>query len=406
MPMTPADSRPRLRPVEVVRARSDDQVIALRDPSGQSPHVISVSRATLFILSKLDGQTDVATIQASFMRRFGRMLFSRELDELLRHLDEALFLHGPRLEEHLAQQRAAYAARPLRPAIIKDCWGDDADAQVRRILNGTTTPARREGRLAGFVAPHLDYARGLPCYAAAYADLASRTDAIRFVILGTNHFGSRCDVVGTHKDFETRFGAARCDRSFMIAMNRALGVDLCEGELDHAREHSVELQVHLLAHVLAGREFTIVPFLCPDPCGPTGTRPRDGRGADLREFAMALGRLAAEDSTPTCIIAGADLSHVGAYFDDDTPLDAESMRELERADRAALVQLERGGAEAFRESVAATGNATHICSVGCIYALATALQGRAVARLRQYHQALTREVENCVSCAAIDFVAT
>ncbi|MEE8170135.1 MAG: AmmeMemoRadiSam system protein B, partial [Phycisphaerae bacterium] len=263
----------------------------------------------------------------------------------------------------------------------------------------------RVGRLLGLVAPHLDYPRGRPCYADAYGDLAEFTEARRFVVLGTNHFGTTTGVVGTRKDFETPFGSVSCDAAFMGRLERALDADLCVGELDHRREHSVELQVHLLRHALGARPFSIAPYLCPDPCGPTGTAPRDGCGVDLKRFAEVLGELIAADDTPTCIIAAADLSHVGAFFQDETELDADSLSRVEASDRGLLRQLERGAPETFRASVAERGNVTNICSVGCIFALATALGGRARAVVRRYHQSVTAEIGNCVTCAAMDYVA-
>lgn len=409
--MFPTDARLRLRPIELL-PDGDADGIAFRDPAGHSPHVLKVPRPVAYVLSRLDGRHDLGDIQAGFMRRFGRLLYSDELDELLRVLDEALYLDTPRFQAVVHEARRCYREAPLRPMIAGEQLADQPAETLQALLQTDEEPAGhhastapREGRLRAFVAPHLDYPRGRPCYAAAYRRLANATDAERFVILGTNHFGSCGSVVGTRKDFATPFGPVLHDGDFMDRLDRGLETDLCEHEFDHAREHSIELQVHLLRHALNGRPIRIVPYLCPDPCGPSGTRPRDGRGADLRTFAQTLGDLIASDATPTCIIASADLSHVGEFFQDDTPLDDYHLFALGQSDRRVLNYLVDGDPEGFRSVVAEAGNPSNICSIGCLFATAIAMRGRATARLRRYHQAVTREAANCVSCCAIDYVS-
>src|SRR5439155_18099510 len=163
-------------------------------------------------------------------------------------------------------------------------------------------------------APHLDFPRGRPAYGAGY-DALRRAVACgaaprRVVILGTNHFGRSRSVVATEKDFQTPWGALETDREFLSRLQSACRAKLAPYELDHLREHSIELQAVWLRHVLGG-EARIVSFLCPDPSGPRGTAPGDPGGVDLREFALALGQLLRDDPEPTLLVASADLSHVG-----------------------------------------------------------------------------------------------
>jgi hypothetical protein len=418
MPLPNTLAFPKLRAVDVRPAKDQPGAYQLADPSGIAPVAFTVSGATLAILSRMDGKHDRPDIQVDFLRRFGRMLFSDELDGLIRQLDQALLLDGPAFEAHLRGLEAEYRRATTRPIHNADALGAPTEKlgeYIDSFLNngpgpggsatgGHETPTRiGAGQVVGLIAPHLDYARGAPCYAAAYRGLTQRTDASRFVILGTNHFGRSCCVVGTSKDFDTPFGVVPHDGAFMEAMNRRLDTNLCANEYDHLREHSVELQALLLKHLFADRPITIAPYLCPDPCGPTGTAPREGDGVDLKDFAQALGALVESDDTPTCLIAGADLSHVGRFFNDDRDLDVENLRSVEWSDREALLHLEAGAPENFRAAVADRNNDTNICSVGCIYALATALNGRASAKLLHYHQALVAEHENCVSCAAVEF---
>ena len=402
--------RPQLRHLEASPSSRRPGAVDLTDPSGIAESVLTVSGRTLSILAQMNGRMRRVDIQAEFLRRHGRMLFSDELDRLIEQLDDALFLTGPAFDGHMGRLVEAYRQAKYRPLRDRDAFGAPASelgAYLDGILQsqGCESSSMIKGHLTGLVAPHLDYPRGQVCYARAYRDLGTRTEARRFIILGTNHFGRSSAVVGTRQDFETPWGIVPHDRAFMDALSAQCGVDLHEFEYDHAREHSVELQVIWLRHQLPDREFTIAPYLCPDICGPTGTAPRDGCGLDLARFTDLLRNLLDEDDTPTCIIAGADLSHVGKYFQDDRELSEANLREVESLDRVALRHLESNDPDAFRECVASRSNSTNICSVGCLFALGKILQGRAEPRLLRYHQAVTRPMENCVSCVAMEYVA-
>jgi AmmeMemoRadiSam system protein B len=178
--------------------------------------------------------------------------------------------------------------------------------------------------------------------------------------------------------------------------------DLCVFELDHVREHSVELQVVWLQHLFGKDSFRIVALLCPDPCGPTGTAPCDGRGIDLREFAFALRDVLSDDPQDTLVVAGADFSHVGAAFGDERRLGPEFLTEVRQRDEIALARLADNDAEGFRAAVATDSNPTRVCSAGCIFTLSTALSGR-TATVLGYHQAVDHPTQTCVTCAAVAF---
>jgi MEMO1 family protein len=416
---------PKLRPVEVIPNATADGMVLLRDPSGLAAGMLAVGPPALAILALMDGQHRRIDAQAAFMRRFGQMLFTAELDTLLDQLDRAGYLEGPGFESYYARLVEEYRAAAHRPVRDLDGFGAPAGAlgaHLDAILESAPSSELRAPcwmepsshgarssehgagakRLLGLIAPHLDYARGRPCYGVSYRLLRDLPLPERVVILGTNHFGRASAVVATRKPFETPFGVVPNDPKFLARLEAACGGDLFPNELDHLREHSVELQVVWLRHLL-GDSCRIVPFLCPDPCGPTSTAPRDGRGVDLRRFAEALGHLLREDPTPSLVIAGADLSHVGGYFGDTRPLDASFLEAVAAGDDAALRYVDAGNAQGFRDHMTATGNPTRVCSVGCIYALLTALGPEAQPIRLGYHQAVTHEIDNAVTCAAYAF---
>jgi AmmeMemoRadiSam system protein B len=164
----------------------------------------------------------------------------------------------------------------------------------------------------------------------------------------------------------------------------------------------VELHAVWLHHLL-GDQVRIVPFLCPDPSGPRGTLPGDEGAVDARDFALALGKLVREDPEPTLIVASADLSHVGRYFGDDQALTDTYLQHIRTTDETALNFVAANDAEGFRTHMAHTRNPTNICSVGCIYTALVALGEDVTPQKLRYHQAVTPELENAVTCTSFAF---
>ncbi len=398
------DMQPRLRPVEA-QADPDnpqDQVI-IGDPTGLAGCTLTVSHAALHILSQMDGTRTLASIRDDFLEAFGQELNADILGSLVAHLQEAHLLDGPEFEAYYAEHLRAYLSAPSRP--MNDLRGlglepTGVGVQLDALLE--ITPAPRTGHVRGIVAPHLDYARGLPCYESTYSAIADAGRFERFVILGTNHFGRSLAAVATAAPFSTPLGTTRVDVEFLAAVEQHCGQTLRTYELDHQREHSIEIQVLLLQHLFGPDSFEIVPILCPDPCGPTGTAPWDGSGVDLRHLADALAESTHASATRTCLIAGADLSHTGAFFGDDRPLDAAFLEETRNRDQGALQHLGTNDAERFRSAVALDDNPTRICSAGCIYTLMSALPTAQV-NVLAYHQAVNHEAQCSVSCCSAVF---
>jgi len=400
------DLKPILRPVEarVVELEHGTGYL-LHDPTGLADAVLSVSEPALFILAMFDGQSTLAEIRAAFSTRFGQVLAPNVLGDLVSGLENARLLRGEAFDQHYAGLVSAYLAAPARPMRSAAELGLDGDtaAVIAEVLARAPTIEPIHGDIVGLVAPHLDYGRGDVCYSAAYSTLVDRPAPQRVVVLGTNHFGRSTSVVASGKDFETPLGVTRVDQGFLEALEARCG-PLREHEYDHAREHSVELQLLICQHLWGAAAFEMIAVLCPDPCGPTGTQPYDGGGVDLREFGEALRAAIAADDRDTLVIAGADLSHVGAHFGDDRLLDECFRREVEARDAAALAHLEVNAPEKFRAQVARDDNPTRVCSAGCIFTAMTALP-EAQVRVLRYHQAVDEQAQVGVTCAAAVFVA-
>ncbi len=393
---------PRLRhTIEPIRLPDEngEAMFALRDAARLSDSVLSVSAAALHLLAMMDGSRTAAEIRADFARSTGVLIETGVVDGLLATLSNALFLDDDAFDAHYNARVAAYRAAPARPIRDAEALGvGEDDGEPFTTILGDAPPTACPGRAIGLIAPHLDYPRGRPCYAAAYGALRGRPAPDRVIILGTNHFGRSASAVATAADFATPLGVTANDRDFLDRLEGEVG-SLRGFELDHAAEHSIELQVLWLQHLFGADRFRMVPILCPDPCGPTGTAPLDGLGVDLRTLAAALGRLASEAPGDTLFIAGADLSHVGPQFGDPDRLDDTFLASVRDRDAAAIAAVRSGDAETFRARVAADANPTRVCSAGCIFTLLTALP-HADVHVLGYHQAVDDEGACGVTCMA------
>ncbi|MHC5110501.1 MAG: AmmeMemoRadiSam system protein B [Planctomycetota bacterium] len=404
-------NRPRLRPVEAIQLPGNEEdgwgMIALRDACGLSEVTLTVSAACLRLLALMDGERTIHEICRDFYAETGQPVSPDTVDKMIDHLETAYLLEGPTFDAFYRDLFDAYRNEGVRH--IRDAEGlgiHDSDGRLfADMLAGVTLPdpgpAAPGSTIKGIVAPHLDYPRGAPCYAMSYGAIKDRPTPGRVIILGTNHFGRSPAVVATASDFATPLGITPCDVDFLELIETRCG-DLRQYELDHAREHSIELQVAWLQHLYGAGNFSILPFLCPDPCGPTGTAPYDGKGVDLHDFASTLGELIASDPVDTLVIAGADLSHVGRNFGDERELDDEFLSQVGQRDANALRAYVNEGPAAFVNVVAQDFNPSRICSAGCMYAIAVALEDQPRRQLG-YHQAVDRDTQTCVTCASVTF---
>ncbi len=406
--MHPIDAPlPAVRPLEATPTASEpgdgETQFVLRDASLVSEHMFTLSLPAYFVVAHLDGRRSIADIQAAFASQFGLPLKAEQIAGLVETLDEALMLQTSRFEAAYAAQLAAYRSGPRDN---RDRW--PSESALREEIEAVLTlepPAPADERasehgadLRGLIAPHLDYERGAPCYAAAYRQLKDGRLAERYVILGTNHFGRSVGAAATRQDFLTPLGLVKTDRAFVAALEERLGRDLCGFEMDHLREHSVELQVQVLQVLHGETPFEIVPILCPDVCGPDGA---DGpsEAVSATALAEALRSVLGDDDRRTMVIAGADLSHVGRHFGDPAPSTPTMLGDVSESDQRLLGLLRARREKDFVATLRATENATRVCSAGCIYTLLRALPDGACDVLH-YHQAVDFAAETHVTCAA------
>ena len=384
---------PRLRPIEAfpaeVRGR---QVLCLRDPQYYCEGVVYLPAETASILGLFDGQHSLLDIQEAFVRRFGTLLFREQLLEVIRSLDEHLLLDSPGFAAHRMAVEEGFRRAQTRPASFAGkSYPGERDA-LRQQLDSyfgaaegprDMPPSPAAAGLRGLVVPHIDFARGGPCYAWGYRELEGAPPVDRWVILGTVHAPITRAFALTRKDFETPLGTVETDQEFMDRLLATVGSAYLEDEPAHRGEHSIEFQAVFLRHRMP--PVRTVPILCGSLQRCVEERRTPTRDGEIEAFVAGLRETLAALGGRSVILASADLAHIGPRFGDPRPITPGQLREVADADREMLAAVEAGDAEALFHAVARDGDRRRICGLPPIYAMLRVLGG-VRGRLLRYSQ--------------------
>ena len=110
---------PKLRNIDVFPAQVSGQgVICLRDPLNLSGKVLFVPVPTFFLISLLDGRHSIQDIQSEFMRRFGELVYSEKIQEVVDHLDTHFLLESGRFWEMDRRIRYDFKNSPIRSMVL------------------------------------------------------------------------------------------------------------------------------------------------------------------------------------------------------------------------------------------------------------------------------------------------
>lgn len=389
---------PGLRPLEPVPFdHGEERRIAWRDPSGLA-QTIDVPQPVAVLMSLFDGQRSAEQVCAAWQSLSGEDLPAEFVDKLIAELDEHLVLDTPHFHAARAETLAQFRAQGVRRmAHAPDGYPADA-AACAELFDTLLAQGRaealslRHGAVRGLIAPHIDLARGGPCYGAAYAALRDEP-ADLYIVFGTAH-GSCCWpdppplATLTRLDYATPFGTLPTARGFIDDLCRRYAAcggepdDLFRDELVHRGEHSVEFQTAFLHHLFSDHPVQVVPVLLGSLHEffdqPEALEDGAGLGPLLDALAATI------DAWPgrVCLIAGADLCHVGPRFGDREEVSTERVAEVATSDEQALALLSHHDPAAFFGHFAASANPLNVCSVANLYVLRALLPDAELELLR------------------------
>jgi AmmeMemoRadiSam system protein B len=371
--------------------------VALRDPAMLVGQTLVVAAQILPALQHFRGERSIAEIAEQLHGDVEQFI------ELAKRLDEAGLLWGPTFEALEAQLKERIQAERAFPAAASQSMGDSSDA-CREAIDGyfeQTEAPDLPTAAVGIVAPHLDYQRGWPNYAAAYYGFKERDTPDRVVVLGTNHLGIGDGVVLSEYGFDSPMGRCPVDTAAVGKLLDRLGEPLITDQLDHVAEHSIELQLPWLQYFFGN--VPLVAALIPDPFVPMIED--DDRRVAVAQFVGVMREVLTEIGGTTLFVASSDLSHVGLQFGEPRPVDDQRRIDVERHDRDMLANFLANDADTFMSGFAWNKNPTRWCSIGSMTAILQLAQPKAV-ELIDYRQACDDRGYGLVSSAAIALLDT
>jgi AmmeMemoRadiSam system protein B len=368
---------PRLRPVEAFPVQMKGQeLVCVRDPQALAEQPIFLNQILLFLVSRMDGKHGLRDIQADYFRAAGEIIPIETLEHLVTQLDEQHYLDGPSFRSfHLSLVQAFRDASSRPPRHAGTAYEENAEALASQIQSyfvhpdgpGNNSIGNFPRPLRGLIAPHIDFVRGGPTYARAYQALAVHPDADTYVIFGTCHMPMPQRFSISKKNYETPLGAAIADQDFIGRLSIRLENEYLD-DFPHRAEHSIEFQTVCLRYILGNtRKFKIVPILVNsfhDICSEGRTAAED---QEITAVVNAIRETIEESPGRTCIIAGADLAHVGRQFGDDSGPTEHSLNVVDREDRLFLKLVEEGDAEGVFRSIASDNDSRRVCGYPPIY---------------------------------------
>tara|TARA_R110000782_G_scaffold45706_7_gene101305 strand:+ start:3871 stop:5253 length:1383 start_codon:yes stop_codon:yes gene_type:complete len=435
----PNQNKPKLRKLRgfpfPVKSPDGQQhtMLGLADAQQISEKMVVTQPAFQAVLPLMDGSRDIDQIVAEC----GRGLQRPMLEQFVAQLDDAGLIFGPKHEALVAELRANFDKTDHLPPgstaqvadllVMQEVGQEATDEQkaelgpqkLREMLDKWIDAALKDVEAPAFdalpkavVAPHLDYPRGWYNYAQVYGRMRVTNRPDRVVVLGTNHFGQATGVCGCDKGFASPLGVCQADTELIEKLRSKLGSSsesLFQNRYDHENEHSVELHIPWIQHVLGADESGAYPkifaALIHDPIVNNGES-YDGNGLDLEPFIQALKATLDELGGTTLVISSADLSHVGPAFGDQQTLDgeegpgAEFRAKVATHDKEMLQMLVEKRGEDLVGSMAWQQNPTRWCSIGNMIATMRVVDPERV-ELLNYAAAMDPQGTTFVSSAAL-----
>ena len=386
----------------------EEQYIVLWDPTGLSKEKLVLPLNYFFIVQHFDGEHSLQQIGALYLKRFGEFLMPDRIDKLIADLDEKLFLEGDRAESAKQQAQSTYRQAPLRTAAFAGRSYEADAAKLRKQLDGFFTSKEgpevkasenRGKKIKGLVAPTYDLKQAGSIYAWAYKELQESEAPDLFVIVGTAHAGLAHLFAVTDKDFETPLGVAAADHPILDRLKAQAG-PYFEEDICHQSEHAIEFQLPFLQHIVGSKKpITIIPILCSfSATSLTDPQVRQG----VEQFINTLKEALTASGRDYCVIASAELAHIGMRYGNAAPPTDFSFHRCMQIDMEMLKPVEERNPEAFAQFIQKENDQRRISGFSAIYTLLRLIEAEKGQVLR-YDRGITDQYNSTVTYASMAF---
>jgi AmmeMemoRadiSam system protein B len=280
-------------------------------------------------LQCFDGSQTDLDLRAALVSITGDLQVGQLAQHLAETLSAAGFLEDAQYAEIQQERKREFAEATVRePSHAGSAYPADTDEMRQTMgqwMEGAETVAKanggllkgdlRDGDLFAIAAPHVSPQGGWQSYRAAYGMLRPEHKERTFVILATSHYGEPETFGLTRKTFRTPLGDAPTDAALVDRLAARGGKGVAMEDYCHRFEHTVELQVIFLQHVL-GPGVKILPILV----GPFARSIYQGGDPEdddrVKAFFEALGELREREGDRLFWVMGVDMAHMGARYRD------------------------------------------------------------------------------------------
>jgi AmmeMemoRadiSam system protein B len=258
-------------------------------------------------------------------------------------------------------------------------------------------PAPKGSRLAGVIAPHIDFRVSLPAYAAAFRPLLDEPLAENYLILGVGH-RSRLEWNLDRRDYTTPLGLAACATGLVDALAEGIEPQRLFLPGAHEGEHSIEfplvwLQALHRLHPDAKKVYRPVRFV-PLLCGGLHQYVDGAAEWDDLTFFHHLSRALADlfqkhpPGEKLRVIVSIDGCHMGPRFDHAYQVTPRLLEATAAWEEMLWREAAPGDARGFLDWLSNEGNDRYFDGVGALGLLMAAggLTGKPFAIQRTYYE--------------------
>lgn len=386
----------------------EEQYIVLWDPTGLSKEKLVLPLSYFFIIQHFDGEHSLQEIGGLYLKRFGEFLMPNKVEQLIADLDAKLFLEGELVEAAKQQARDLYRQSPLRQAAFAGRSYEADGAKLTKQIESFFTskegpdfkPSEHAGKaIKGLVAPTYDLKQAGSIYAWAYKELQEAAQPDLYVIIGTAYAGLDNLFAVTDKDFETPLGLVRSNQPILSKIRERFPIVFDE-DLCHQAEHAIEFQLPFLQYVVGAKKpVTIVPILCSFSAlglsDPHVRQSVDVFLSGLRDILSGSGR-------DYCVIAAAELAHLGMRYGDKEPPTDFSFHRAMQHDLEMLKPVEERKPDEFASYIVKENDQRRISGFSPIYSLLQLIEAESGQVLR-YDRGITDQYNSTVTYASMAF---
>jgi hypothetical protein len=278
-------------------------------------------------------------------------------------------------------------SQEVKKSVIAGSWYPDDKAELENMINKIYAQAPTldfYGEVLGLIVPHAGYQYSGAAAVSAYSTFGSQ-DIRRAIILGpSHHIHFKGASILKVKYYETPLGKVELDQAACDALLQTK--EFVSKKAAHIQEHSVEIQLPLLQHML--KDFKIIPIVVGE--------------LDKSDYEQIADNLRSYMDDHTIIIASSDFTHFGRRFG-YMPFNDNFKENVQKLDFGALDKILHLDSDGFLQYIDQT-KAT-ICGSRPIALLLKILDKNCYSQLINYYTSgdLMGNYEDSVSYASVCF---